>query len=67
MNRLLLAMLLLVSALPVRAAGVAGMFGEGRSQFSLEAGNAYAFDNPKFLCYPVAHCAIPWGKERGGG
>ena len=45
MTRLILAMLLLVSALPVRAAGVGGMFGEGRSQFSLEAGNAYAFDN----------------------
>ena len=48
MSRLLLAMLLL-AVLPVRAAGVGGMFGEGRSQFSLVAGNAYAFDNSYFV------------------
>lgn len=45
MNRLLLTMLLVLSALPVRAAGVGGMFEAGRSQFSLVAGNAYAFEN----------------------
>ena len=46
MNRLLLAMLLLFSALPVHAAG---MFGQGRSQFSVMMGNGYAFDNSYFL------------------
>lgn len=49
MIRYLIAMLLVLSAVPVRAAGVAGMFGEGRSQFSLVAGNAYAFDNSYFV------------------
>ena len=41
MNRGLLAILLLLPALPVHAGG--GAFGEGRSQFSLVAGNSYAF------------------------
>lgn len=49
MTRLLLVMLLGLSALPVRAAGVGGVFGEGSSQFSLEAGNGYAFDNSYFV------------------
>lgn len=42
----LLFMLLLLVALPARAGvGAGGMFEQGRSQFSLAAGNAYAFDN----------------------
>jgi len=45
MFRLLLTMLLVLSALPAGAAGVGGMFGAGRAQFSLTAGNAYAFEN----------------------
>ena len=45
MIRVSLAVLLVLSALPVRAAGAGGMFEAGRSQFSLVAGNAYAFDN----------------------
>lgn len=49
MTRLLLTMLLVLSALPVRAAGVGGMFEEGRSQFSLVAGNAHAFENSYFV------------------
>jgi len=48
-TRLLLTMLLMVSALPVHAAGVGGMFGEGRSHFSLVAGNAYAFERSYFV------------------
>jgi hypothetical protein len=47
MTRLLLTMLL-VSALPARAGGT-DMFEEGRSLFSLVAGNAYAFDNSYFV------------------
>lgn len=49
MTRLLLTMLLVLSALPVRAAGVGGMFEEGRSQFLLVAGNAHAFENSYFV------------------
>lgn len=49
MFRLLLAMWVLFSASSVHAAGVGGAFGEGRSQFSLVAGNAYAFDNNYFV------------------
>ena len=45
MNRLLVTMLLLVSAFPVSAAAEAGMFGQGRTQFALAIGNGYAFDN----------------------
>ena len=49
MKKLLLMMLLLLAALPVHAAGAGGMFGQGRAQFSLMAGNAYAFDNNYLL------------------
>jgi hypothetical protein len=42
-------MLLVLLALPSRAAGVGGVFGQGHSQFSLVAGNAYAFDNSYFV------------------
>jgi len=44
-NKLILTMLLLLSALPVRAADVAGIFGQGSTQFSLLAGSGYAFNN----------------------
>lgn len=47
--RLLLTMLLMLSALPALAAGVGGMFSEGRSLFSLVAGNAYAFEKRYFV------------------
>lgn len=49
MNRSLLAMLLFCLALPVHASGVAGMFGQGRTQFSLTGGNGYAFDKSYFI------------------
>lgn len=49
MNRLLAAMLLLLSAFPACAAGVGGMFGQGRTQFSLMAGNGYAFNDNYFV------------------
>lgn len=49
MSRLLPAMLLLSSAFPAYAAGVAGMFGQGHAQFSLGGGNGYAFDNNYFV------------------
>ena len=49
MNRLLLTMLLLCAALQVHAAGIAGMFGQGRTQFSLMGGNGYAFDKNYFI------------------
>jgi hypothetical protein len=42
-------MLLVLSALPARAAEVGGMFGQGRTQYSLGIGNAYAFDNTYFV------------------
>lgn len=45
MKKLLLMMLLLLAALPVRAAGEGGIFGQGSTQLSLMAGNAYAFDS----------------------
>ena len=45
MNRLWLTMLLVLTAMPASAAGVAGMFGQGRTNFSLMAGNGYAYDN----------------------
>ncbi|HEU0187040.1 MAG TPA: hypothetical protein VFR06_04010 [Gallionellaceae bacterium] len=44
MTKRLLLMLLLSAALPVRAAGVGGMFAQGNTQFSLMVGNSYAFD-----------------------
>jgi hypothetical protein len=46
MNRLLVMMLLLMSAFPVRAAG---MFGQGSAQIALLAGNGYAFDQSYFI------------------
>jgi hypothetical protein len=49
MNRLLLTMLLVLTAMPASAAGVGGMFGQGRTHFSLVAGNGYAFDNNYFV------------------
>lgn len=49
MNRLLLTMLLLLFALPVCAVGESGMYREGRSQFSVMAGNAYAFNSNYFV------------------
>lgn len=45
MNRLSATMLLMLAASPLHAAGEGGMFGQGRTQFSLVAGNSYAFDN----------------------
>lgn len=48
-HRFLLAVLLVLSTLPVCAAAVGGMFMEGRSQFSLVTGNAYAFDRNYFV------------------
>ena len=45
MNKLLMAMLLLLSVLPARAADVAGIFREGSTQFSLIAGGGTAFNN----------------------
>jgi hypothetical protein len=49
MNRLLLTMLLLSSAMPACAAGAGDMFGQGRTHFSLMVGNGYAFDNNYFV------------------
>lgn len=49
MNRLLVTMLLVLSAFPVRAAEGGGIFGQGRTLFSLIAGNGYAFDNNYFV------------------
>ena len=49
MNRLLLTMLLVLSAFPVCAAEEGGMFGQGRTYFSLMVGNGYAFDNNYFV------------------
>jgi len=49
MNRLLLAMLLVLSAFPGRVAGEGGMFGQGRTHFALMAGNGYAFDSNYFV------------------
>ena len=45
MNRRLLTMLLVLAAFPANAAEVGGIFGKGRTSFSLTAGNGYAFDN----------------------
>lgn len=75
MNRLLLVMLLVLPALPARAAGVGGMFGEGSTQFSLVAGNGYAFDNSYFVIggsasyYVVDGAGLGLSLERwsGGG
>ena len=43
-SRLLLAIFLVLPALPVCADGVGGAFGGGRTQFSLVAGNSQAFN-----------------------
>lgn len=48
-SRYFLALWLALAALPANAAGVGGMFGAGRTQFSLVAGNAYAFDYSYFV------------------
>lgn len=48
-NRLLPVILLLSMALPVHAAGVAGIFGQGHTQFSVTGGNGYAFDRRYFI------------------
>jgi hypothetical protein len=45
MNKLLLTLLLLLSPFSVRAADVAGIFGQGSTQFSLLAGSGTAFNN----------------------
>ena len=45
LSRLMLTMLLFVSALPADAAVVAGMYAQGRTQFSLVGGNGYAYNN----------------------
>ena len=45
MNRLVLTMLLVVTAFPANAAGGGAMFAEGRTHFSLMAGNGYAYNN----------------------
>ena len=44
MNKQLLTMLLLLSPLPVGAADVAEIFGQGSAQWSLLAGDGYAFN-----------------------
>ena len=49
MIRLLLILLPLLSVLPANAAGVGGMFGQGRTQFSVVGGNGYAFDKNYFV------------------
>ncbi len=49
MHRLLVTLLLVLSAVPASAAVEAGMFGQGRTSFSLVGGNAYAFDNYYFV------------------
>ena len=49
MSRLLLTMLLLLPSLAVNAAVVAGMYGQGRTQFSLVVGNGYAYNNNYFF------------------
>jgi hypothetical protein len=45
-NRLLLAAML---SLPACAAGVGGMFGQGRTQLSVAGGNGHAFDKSYFV------------------
>jgi hypothetical protein len=49
MKRLLVTMLLVLSAFPVCAAAEGGMFGKERTQFSLVIGNGYGFDNSYFV------------------
>jgi hypothetical protein len=45
MDRMLLTMLLALSAIPASAAEVGGIFGQGRTGFALTVGNGYAYDN----------------------
>ncbi len=46
MNRLIsAAALFLLSCVPAHAAGLGGMFSQGQTHVSLEAGNGYAFNN----------------------
>lgn len=49
MRRLLLIVILFSLAFPASAAVGNGVFGQGRSQFSLSGGNAYAFDDNYFV------------------
>ena len=49
MNRLLVIMLLAVSAWPVSAAEAADMFEQGRTHLALVMGNGYAFNNNYFV------------------
>jgi len=48
-RRFLIILLLSLSASLVQAAGISGMLAEGRAQFSVTAGNAYAFENRYFV------------------
>jgi len=45
MNRLLFAVLLVFTSVPVHAEGEGGAFGQGRTHVSLVAGNGYAFND----------------------
>jgi hypothetical protein len=49
MIRLVMTLLLVLSAVPANAGVGVGMFGQGRTNFSLVGGNAYAFDNNYFV------------------
>jgi len=49
MNRLWITMLLALTALPAQAAGAGAMFGQGRTHFTLSAGNGYAFEKSYFV------------------
>ena len=57
MNRLLVAMSLVLLAFPVRAAGEGGMFGQGSTHFSLVGGNGYAFENNYFVIWNLLNAA----------
>lgn len=45
MSRLWLTILLALAALSANAAGVGGLFSQGRTSIAVSAGNGYAFDN----------------------
>lgn len=49
MIRSLLTLLLILAVMPAQAAGAGGVFGQGRTQFSLMGGNGYAFDKSYFV------------------
>lgn len=49
MNRMLVTMLLILPTSFVCASEEGGMFGQGRTQFSLMAGNGYAYDKNYFV------------------